>query len=384
MMRRLGVLGRDLGEIVDADLARVKRAREGRDLPHAELAARDLAARLKLPDPSFGSRGVHRGGGESGGARGTPGDDDEESPDDVEEAFNAAAQDLERLAQDHAGEIGKTEQALAGATDRDEMDRMREEAKRHAEAVREAARELPAVGSGSDSWTSKGAAARELAEQMAHALEDGRPDEAVESGRSATGALDEGKKMLEKGRSMDDPTGQDLKRLEGVRRRIQSEQKWAESQLEALRQHAAERAGKQLEAGGDEEGKLADRARDLADRGRDQGSLPQEAIESIGDAERAARQAAEALRRGDADKGLERQREAQRDLEAADEGLRGEDDGKGSTSEGAPAKDPVDIPGGAEHKGPEDFRRRVVRGLGQPGSNALKDAVRRYAEGLLR
>jgi hypothetical protein len=219
---------------------------------------------------------------------------------------------------------------------------------------------------------------------MAHALEEGRADEAVESGRSATGALDEGKKMLEKGRWPEDPTGRDLKLLEGVRRKIQSEQKWAESQLEALRQHAAERASAKLEAGGDEEGKLADRARDLADRGRDQGSLPQEAIESIGDAERAARQAAEALRRGDADKGLERQREAQRALEAADEGLRGEDDGKDSTAEGAPAKNAVDIPGGAEHKGPEDFRRRVVRGLGQPGSNALKDAVRRYAEGLLR
>ena len=35
-------------------------------------------------------------------------------------------------------------------------------------------------------------------------------------------------------------------------------------------------------------------------------------------------------------------------------------------------------------KGPEEFRRRVVRGLGQPASGALKDAVHRYAEGLLR
>ena len=32
----------------------------------------------------------------------------------------------------------------------------------------------------------------------------------------------------------------------------------------------------------------------------------------------------------------------------------------------------------------EDFRRRVVEGLGQPTSGGLRDAVRRYAEGLLR
>jgi len=385
MVRRLGGLGRDLGEIIDADLARVKRALDGKDLPHAELAARDLAARLKVPDPSFGSRSARRGGGESGGAPGAAaeGDEEGESPgDDVEQAFNEAAQDLERLAQDHQGAMGKVEQALAGATARDDADRMREEAKRHAEAVREAARELPAVGAGSDSWTSKGAAARELAEQMAHALDDGRVDEAVESGRSAGGALDEGKKMLEKGR-FEDPSGENLKRLEGARRKIQKEQKWAEGQMGAMRRRAAERASKQLEEGGEEEGKLADRARDLAERGRAGGSLPQQAIESIDDAERAARQAAEALRRGDADQGLERQREAQRDLEEAAEGLRGEEEPKGSTGEGA-SRDHVDIPDQGEHKGPEDFRRRVVRGLGQPANGALKDAVRRYAEGLLR
>lgn len=392
MMKHLGSLGRDLGEIVDADLSRVKRARDGEDLIHAELAARDLAARLKVPDPSFGSRSVRRGGGESGGARGTTGDADDEqgsAGDDVEQAFNAAAQDLERLAQDHAGQIGKVEQALAGATSREEVDRLREEAKQHADAVRDAARELPSIGAGSDSWTSKGAAARELAEQMAHALEDGRAEEAVESGRSVGGALDEAKKMLEKGRWLEDPSGESLKRLDRARRAIQAEQKWAEAQLDLMRRHAADRASKQLEEGGDDEGKLADRARELADRGREQGSLPQEAIESIDDAARAARQAADALRRGDADKGLEHQREAQRDLEQASEGLHGDDDQGGGTAregkqDGKPGTDEIDIPQAAEHKGPEDFRRRVVRGLGQAGGNGLKDAVRRYAEGLLR
>jgi hypothetical protein len=389
---RLGALGRDLGEIVDADLARVARARAAVDPVHAELAARDLAARLREPDPSFGARGSGgRAGGESGGARGTPGEDQDDSGDEVDQAEQAAAQDLERLAQDHAGEIGKMEQALAGATSEDELKAMREEARKHAQAVRDAARDLPSVGMGSDSWTSKGAAARELAEQMARSLEQAHADDAVQSGRSALGALDEAKKMLMRGAAswFDDPNGVKQRGVEEARRKLDAEEKWAEEKLEEMRQRAAARARSQLGQGGEEEEKLAERAQDLEHKAREQGSLPQQAIESVDHAERAARQAAQALRQGDADKGLQHQREAQRDLEAAREQLEGdEDESRGASHEGNEARGQplgrVDIPKAMEHKGPEEFRRRVVRGLGQPASGALKDAVHRYAEGLLR
>ena len=390
VLLRLGALGRDLGEIVDADLARVKRARDEADLLHAELAARDLAARLREPDPSFGARGRSgRGGGESGGGQGTPGEDGEDSGDAVDQAQQAAAQDLERLTQDHAGEIGKMEQALAGATTEEEQQQMRDEGKRHAEAVREAARQLPPIGMGSDSWTSKGAAARDLAEQMARSLEQGRPQEATQSGRSALGSLDEAKKMLQKGAWLEDPDGAQQKTVDDVRRKLETEEKWAEQQLAQSRRRAAERARKQLEEGGDEEGKLAERARELGQRSRDQGSLPEQAVESVEEADRAARQAAEALKEGDADKGLDKQREAQRHLEAAREQLEGDDQDTGSqsTREGddrRSSNQAVAIPGANDHKGPEEFRRRVVRGLGQPASGALRDAVHRYAEGLLR
>jgi hypothetical protein len=387
VMKRLGALGRDLGEIVEADLPRVKRARDASDFAHAELAARDLAARLRQPDPSFGAKGSGgRAGGESGGARGTPGAD-EQPPDDVEQAFDEAANDLERLSSDHAGEMNKMEQALAGATSDEELNQMREEAKRHAEAIRDAVRSLPAVGMGSDSWTSKGAAARELAEQTARSLEQGRAEEASQSGRSAMGALDDAKRLLQGAGAFDDPSGQGEKRVDDARRKLDSESKWIAEELRELRKRAAQRARDQLERGGDEEGQLADRARDLGQKSRDKGSLPQQAIESIEDAERAARQAADALKQGDADKGLERQREAQRNLEAAREQLQGEDDGAGPPPPGGtegkrPSPGHVDVPD--EYKGPEEFRRRVVRGLGQAGSGSLRDAVQRYAEGLLR
>jgi hypothetical protein len=391
VMLRLGSLGRDLGEIVDADLARVARAESANDWVHAELAARDLATRLRTPDPSFGQRGgAHHAGGESGGAHGTPSEGDEgTSPDEVEEAFNEAAQDLDRLAQDHAGEIGKMEQAMAGATSDDERKEMRDEAKAHADKVREAARELPSVGMGSDSWTSKGAAARDLAQQMAQSLEDGKPESAVQSGRSALGALDEAKRMFQKGGWLDDPTGENQRKVDDARRKLEGETRWAEDQLSEQRKRAAQRAKDKLEQGGQEEEKLADRANELGKKARSAGALPEQAASSIDDAEQAARQAADALRRGDADTGLERQREAQRALEAAREELRGdEDESSRSDSNGddgkAASRDPVPIPKANEHKGPEEFRRRVVEGLGKSSGGGLRDAVQRYAEGLLR
>ncbi|MBV9949506.1 MAG: DUF4175 domain-containing protein, partial [Myxococcales bacterium] len=393
VLLRLGPLGRDLGEIIGADLLRVDRARRASDFAHAELAARDLATRLREPDPSFGARGgAGRAGGESGGGRGTPGDD-EGAPDDVEQAFEEAAREIEQLAQDHAGEMGKVQQALDGATSDDEKRALADEEKRHAEAVREAARPLPRVGQGSDSWTSKGAAARELAEQMARSLEQGQGAEALQSGRSAVSALDEAKKMLDKGGWFEDPSGEERRRVEEARRKIESERGWIEKALEQAQRRAAERARKDLERGGEDEGKLADRGQKLAEEGRDRGSLPMEAVELLDDAERAARQAADALKRGDAERGLERQKEAQRSLEAAEQQLRGDDDARGDDS-GKPAGERegdeargsgrVDVPKAGQHKGPEEFRRRVVRGLGRPAGGALKEAVRRYAEGLLR
>jgi hypothetical protein len=243
---------------------------------------------------------------------------------------------------------------------------------------------------GSDSWTSKGAAARELAEQMAHSLEQGQSDDAVQSGRSALGSLDEAKKMLQRGSWLDDPRGTEQGRVDDVRRKLDAEEKWAEEQRQAMRKRAAERARKQLEQGGEEEGQLAERARQLADKSRDRGSLPDKAVESIEDAERAAREAAQALQQGEADRGLDRQRQAQRDLEAARQQLQGEEEEDSAPSpqregEGKkPSDGRVDIPGAKEHKGPEEFRQRVVRGLGQPAGGSLKDAVHRYAEGLLR
>ncbi|MBX3224345.1 MAG: DUF4175 family protein [Labilithrix sp.] len=387
-MRRLGALGRDIGEIVEMDLLRIARARSTSDLTHATLAAQDLAARLRQPDPSFGSRGGRpsHAGGESGGGRGAPGEDGDGESSDVEEAFNEAARELDKLAAEHAGHVGKVEQSLAAGSTKEDREALSEDAKKHAQKVRDAARPLPNVGGGSDSWTSKGAAAREHAEQMAKALEQDNPADAVESGRSALGALDEAKRAASRQRfgRFGDPGAE--KTVDEARRQLEAEVKWAEDKLEQLRRRAAQRAAPELREHGDTEGKLGERARELAKKGRDQEALPPAALDALRDAEEAAHEAARALREGDADKGLAKQREAQQKLEMARDALGdGEGDRDGSNNDGdRMARDHTDIPKADSHKGPEEFRRRVIKGLGQPAGGKYKDAVKRYAEGLLR
>lgn len=375
----LGALGADLGEIVECALLRVDRARAAQDLVHAELAAKDLAVRLRSPDPSFGARGG-AGGGASSSGEGS-GEDDGSAGTDAEQAFDEAAHDLESLASDHAESMGKVDQALAKGASDDDKKALGEEAKKHAQAIRNAVTGMPSTGAGSDSWTSKGAAARELAEQMARSLEEGNAADAVASGKNAQGALEEARKLAMRGfgRSR---TAEDM--VDDAQKKLAPEVKWAEEKLAQLKKKAAERARGDLAKQGGEEERLADKAQDVAKKGK--GALPDSALDELSKAEHAAREAAAALKQGDAERGQAAQRDAQQRLEAAKRALgsQDEDSGKGEGRGQKPADDPMPIPKADAHKGPEEFRKRVLRGLGQPGAGRQKEAVQRYAEGLLR
>ena len=378
-LEKLGQLGEDLGEIVEAGMLRVDRARKLPDLVHAELAAKDLALRLRTPDPSFGARGGSKGGDSSGQGSST-GEGDSGGANDAEQAFDDAAQDLERLASEHSEAMGKVDQALAqGATD-DDKKALGEEAKKHAEAIRQSVKNMPSVGLGSDSWTSKGSAGKELAEQMARSLEEGNPADAVSSGRSAQAALEEAKRLAFRSFSRGESAEE---RLSEAQRKLGPELKWAEEKLAQMKHKAEERARGELSKQGEAEEKLADKAGDLAKKGN--GAIPEAALEAIAKAEQAAREAAAALKQGDSEKGQAAQREAQQKLEAAKRALGSPDDSGANEQGGRGALDGnTPIPKADAHKGPEEFRKRVLRGLGQPGAGRQKDAVQRYAEGLLR
>src|SRR5262249_37226824 len=109
----------------------------------------------------------------------------------------------------------------------------------------------------------------------------------------------------------------------------------------------------------------------------------------------AMREGARALGAAEGDRALQSLKEAQRLLEMA---RSGDDDGANEPepSEGdkegpreqsgnnGPFAHHAPIPRAEDYKGPEDFRRRVLEGLGGATDPRLKDAVKRYADGLLR
>jgi hypothetical protein len=379
----LGDLGRDIGEIVAADLRRVGRARASSDLPHAELAARDLAARLRRPDPSFGGGGGGRASVESGMPSSGGGDGEEAS--DADQQVGAGQKELDDLVSEHESLMSGTQESLDGAGNPEEREHFKDEAQEHAEEVRRALKDLPTESGDPSSAEASAAAGREAAEGMAGALERGDAATAAENGKRAVNALQDAKRLADrmKGSFEADREG---KRIQGARDAIERELEWTEEMRDMLRRAQSARAKGDLDEHGKREKKLADRARDLASDGEagDQ-TMPEQMLEHLREAEQKMREAERALHDGEGQKGLDKQREAQRLLEQAKQ-ERGEDGQRDGDREGdrAGTNGKADIPGKDKHKGPDDFRKRVLEGLGASSDPLLRDAVKRYAEGLLK
>jgi hypothetical protein len=349
------------------------------DLYHAELAARDLAARLRHPEPSFAGGGGH-GGVESGGSP-SAGDGEASSAD--QEAAQAS-REIEELARDHAAQTEQVEGALEKAASPEEMQALKEEAKKHAEAIREATKQLPPQGGAPGSAEGDAATGRNQAESMAGALEAGQLREAIEHGKRASQSLAEAKRAGEQSRGFfpEERAGREAGK---ARETIERELAWAEDALAKLRAASGERAKGDLAESGKGEQRLAERARELGKKGETgDRSLPQEMLDRLGEAEQAMREAEKALSEGDGERGLRHQREAQRLLEMTRD-QHAEDGDREATKDGG--RDPVgktEIPGKGSGKTADDFRRRVLEGLGGSSDPLLREAVKRYAEGLLK
>lgn len=392
----LGSLGRDLGEITESYLKRVERGLTAKDYAHAELAARDLAVRLRQPDPSFGSKGG-RGGGEAGSGSGMPSEGEGQGQgqgdaSDAEEAFAEAAAELDKLVAEHGKQLGETEQALASPPSDDDVAPMTEELKKHAESIRKAAKDLPNMGAGSDSWAQRAATGKEHATQMAKELENGKLGEATQDGRNALQQLDEARQRLERERWFGGNPSEE-RRVTEARKKLADELAWAEQASKELRKKSSQAAKPQLREQGDREDGLADRIGKLQ-RNVGPDGAPQAATDALKQAEQRAKDAARALRAGDGERAAEEQRQAQKQLERARSALGDkDDDGRGDPNSKKPQPEGddgnsvdghADIPKADAHKGPEEFRRRVLKGLGQGAQGRNADAVRRYAEGLVK
>jgi hypothetical protein len=340
---------------------------------------------LRRPSPSFG--GGRRGGVEAGGSESPDGDSSEGGQQIAREQ-----EQLEELSRDHAAQVSGVEQAMNGAESSEELDKLRDEAKQHAQAVRDAVRSLPRSGGDPNSADEAAAAAREHAEAMAEELERANPADAVRSGHNAMGALEQAERAPAARYSFRKDVREDAKQAQS---KLEPEVKWAERTLEKLRQAASARAGDELKRTSPRESKLADRARSLADEGSNgAGALPGSTLDLLSGAESAMREGARALGSAEGDRALQNLKEAQRLLEMArsDESESGNEESSEGDKEGSreqTGNSPnfahrAPIPRAEDYRGPEDFRRRVLEGLGGASDPRLKDAVKRYAEGLLR
>lgn len=381
-LSHLGLLGADLGGVLAADLGRVRRLRDADDLFRAELAARHLAQRLARPNPSFGS--AAQGGVEAGapGMNATSG-----SASEAAQRFDQLAGELEELAESHASEIERVQGALSDAERAVELGPIEEEAKRRAQALREALADLPQSGDEPGSARASAALAREHTGSMAQSLERLRLDEAVQSGKDALSALEEAERRAKAPKSPADWL--DGQSLADAKRKIREQQAWAEKQLERLRAEAERRASDALRQSGQRESELARRAGNLASRGKSgETALPADALEALERAEQLMRDASRALAEGKGDRALELQRQAQRLLEQSDRGRTTDDEtARADRKDGEGARElrtGGEVPDKKANESAEAFRRRVLRGLSERKDDKLAPAVRRYAEGLLQ
>lgn len=386
-LRKLGVLGEDLGSIVANDLRRISRSRTEKNLLHAELAARDLAGRLAHPSPSFsgGSGSGHGGGAEAGGGAPDPGDS---SASDAEEAMERGERELDQLSRDHSESVENIERAMREASEGEDNDALRELTRKHAEAVREAVKKLPRNAGDPDSPEGASASAREQAERMADALERGSPADAADAGKSAMKKLAEAEKLAKRDELFGEPSSKSSREAAG---KVASELKWTEELLEQIKKRAQERAG--VDGAAEREKSIADRAKELSERSRSgQAPAPGQAVDYLDGAESKMRDAVKSLKSGEVGKALEHQREAQKLLEMAkQQGQEGDarDEGTPQKSDDSsngkqPSTGPEVIPKPDDYKGPEAFRLRVMEGLSQNGNPRLRGAVQRYTERLLK
>ncbi|MFO0547963.1 MAG: hypothetical protein U0271_06225 [Polyangiaceae bacterium] len=201
--------------------------------------------------------------------------------------------------------------------------------------------------------------------------------------KSALDSLNEAKKRgQEKNFGSDEAVGEDAS---DAASKLEDSKRALEDAMDKLEQARRERGGKNFDDAADSESKAAERADDLKKRGQDgDAALPKAMLDRLERAKQAMRDAERLLRERKFDEAREKQEEAQRLLEMArdDDAPPPNDpreDGDGTVQSG-----PTAVPGEDAHKNPDEFRRRVLEGLAKPGEARLHDAIKRYAEGLLK
>jgi hypothetical protein len=388
-LSRLEALGKDLGEVVDIGVRRIERAASANDYAHAQLAAEHLAARLRRPFPSFSG-----GGGRGSGGDGIPGPADEQDAASADAQFDAQQSEIDRIAREHASAMDELRDLLDKAMQDARSEGLRDAIREHADRVRQAVRGLPSDTSSISPVEAGAAMVRSNAEMMAESMERLAMDAAVAAGRNAVSAADHAQRMAAEERRLFGEESLVGPRIAQAKQTVQQEIDWLRDQIDRMQRQAADRSRDTLDRSAKQEDDFGRRVEEVGDRSRrGDAPLPQTSFDLLDKSARAMREAAAAFRAHDPQRGAERQRDAQRLLEMAQAAEDGEGSkqqgepppsGEQDASKGKPDTGRVGIPGADQFKGPERFRKRVLDGLGSSSDPRLREAVQRYAEGLLR
>jgi hypothetical protein len=388
-LAELGELGADLGSVTRGELARVRRALDARSLYHAELAARHLAARLRRPEPSFSAASGSKGGGVEGGRQSGEGEPSAPSSE-ARQRFDELAEELADLTREHGALVEQVERDLLDANEAAGSEELRRQATEKARALRAALDDLPRSGAREGTGRAAAGLAREHGRAMAERLERLELDDALMSGKTARGLTDAARKKVKEPESMADLN--DPEALERARSSLGEAVAWAERALDELSRDAARRARDRLFEASEHERSIERRLGELAGLAEGEARLPEPLLDRLRSAGESMRSAASELSEGRGDPAQEHQREAQRMLEQGSTGRTSDPDSAGPES-AAPAEEgstgrslgsKAKVPAAEDRRRAQDFRKRVLEGLGKERGTRLEPAIRRYAEGLLQ
>jgi len=389
-LAELDELGADLGSVTRGELSRIRRAMASRSLYHAELAARHLAARLHRPEPSFSAASGSKGGGVEGGKQSGEADP-EASPSEASRRFDELAGELSDLTREHAALVEQVERDLDHASEAAESEELRREATEKARALREALDDLPRSGPREGSGRAAAALGREHGSAMAERLERLELEEAMNSGKTARELTAEAQEKAAAPESIADVT--DPAALGRADEALKDAMAFAERALEAMRRDAEARSRARLGEAAEQERSIERRLGGLTERAESgDARLPEALVDRLRRARDAMKSAAGELGEGHGEPALGHQREAQRMLEQGStgrttDGESGHADGSASSGDddgGKALGTRAKVPGADDGRRAQDFRRRVLEGLGKERGARLEPAIRRYAEGLLK
>jgi hypothetical protein len=191
--------------------------------------------------------------------------------------------------------------------------------------------------------------------------------------------------------SLDPSASKELADYRRIRAQLAEHTRWLEGELDRLRQRVRRQSADAFRELAAKEGDLAERAQTIASREtKNDAVLPEDYREDLAQAAKLMNEAKRALEGAKGPQALDRQQRAQQLLERSE---LSENDGESKPSEPTKVAEGSGRPksGGegavavtSDHEAREQFRRRVLEGLGKdlPPETAVK--VRRYVEGLLR